>query len=142
MAAVELGLVGLGLIALALAALMLRARPAGARTRAWTPKIRDDRALATTLQRIARKHRQPAMAAALVRGGEIVARATIGSTMEGGTRAVDLESRFHIGSTTKGVTALLIAILAREGRLRYDSTLASVLARPLDGRRLPAGHGA
>ena len=123
----SLALLGLGLAALAVAAFVYRARSAGGGTKGWRPRIRDDEALATALERIAGKHGQPALAAALVHRGEIVARAAVGRTVAGGGRPVDLESRFHLGSTTKGVTALLVALLVREGRLRYDTTLGSVL---------------
>jgi CubicO group peptidase (beta-lactamase class C family) len=95
---------------------------------AWTPRLQDDHALAAALQSIARAHGQPAMAAALIRGETILARAAVGWTVRGGDRPVTLASRFHIGSTTKGLTALLLAMLVREGRLRWDDRLGSLLA--------------
>ncbi len=67
------------------------------------------------------------MAAALVRGGTIVAKAAVGSMVHGEGRAVHPESRFHLGSTTKGLTSLLIAILVREGKLSYDTNLVTAL---------------
>ena len=69
-----LALVGFVLIALAVTTRFAAVRRASAAD-AWTPRIRDDRTLAGALQKLAKKHGQPAMAAALVRGGEIVARA-------------------------------------------------------------------
>jgi CubicO group peptidase (beta-lactamase class C family) len=47
--------------------------------------------------------------------------------VEGGDRAVEPASRFHLGSTTKGLTSLLIAMLVHDGRLSYDSTLGETL---------------
>ena len=118
-----------GLLALAVvSAVAWRARAAHASSAAWRPRIRDDGRMASVLERIAKTHRQPAMAAALVQGDRIAARASVGRTVDGGERRVDLEGRFHIGSTTKGLTAILVAVLVREGRLRYDDTLGALLS--------------
>jgi CubicO group peptidase (beta-lactamase class C family) len=93
----------------------------------WRPKIRDDRALAAALREIASKHDQPALAAALIRGRAIVAKAAVGLLVHGESRAVAQESRFHLGSTTKTMTSLLIAILVRERKLAYDTPLSAAL---------------
>ncbi|MBN2534636.1 MAG: beta-lactamase family protein [Spirochaetales bacterium] len=66
----------------------------------------------------------PAMAAAVVEGGTILAKAATGNIVYKTGEPVDVEkSRFHIGSTTKGVTATLIAILVEQGKLSWDTTL-------------------
>jgi CubicO group peptidase (beta-lactamase class C family) len=91
------------------------------------PRIEDDAALADALRALARDRAQPAMAAALVRADAIVASATVGVVATDDPRPVGAASRFHLGSTTKGVTALLVAALVREGRLGYDRALGAVL---------------
>lgn len=95
--------------------------------RDWRPRVQDDRTLAEVVRKAARKHRQPAMAVALVRSHAVVTSATVGTTVAGGGRPVSAESRFHLGSTTKGLTALLIAMLVRDGRLKYEGTLGELL---------------
>ena len=95
--------------------------------RPWRPLVKDDAALAGALRAVAARHGQPAMAAALVLGDMIVARAAVGVVASDDPRPVGMDGRFHIGSTTKGLTALLVALLEREGRLRYDSALGDLL---------------
>lgn len=114
------------LAALLVAGAVLGARFLRARS-AWVPLVRDDQAMARTLSRIAAAHGQPAMAAALVRGDAIVAEAAVGVTAQGEGQPVHRDSRFHLGSTTKAFTSLLIARLVREGRLGYDTTLSAAL---------------
>jgi CubicO group peptidase (beta-lactamase class C family) len=117
-----------GLLLALLAVFVARARAGAAQRRPWKPRLQDDAALRRVLERLARKHRQPAMAAALVWGGDIVARAVVGTAVDGGERPLAPDCRFHIGSTTKGLTALLVAILVKEKRLRYDTTLGEALS--------------
>ena len=87
----------------------------------------DDAHLSAKLTEISKQYHQPAMACALVSGNEIVAKAAVGTIAMGEETSVDGHSRFHIGSTTKTMTALLIALLVREGKLRYDMTLSEML---------------
>ena len=68
----------------------------------------------------------PALAAAVVREGRIVASGAVGTRREGFEIPVSVSDRFHIGSDTKAMTALVAATLVEEGRLRFDSTLGEV----------------
>lgn len=80
----------------------------------------------------------PALAAAVVRDGKVVAAGAVGTRRVGTQRPVTLDDRFHIGSDTKAMTALLAAMLVEEGRLRWDSTVAEIfpeLAAGMDARR-------
>lgn len=93
----------------------------------WRPLVRDDAALRAILSELCAAHQQPAMAAALVFQGATLASATAGVLCRGSTRPVEHESRFHLGSTTKTLTALLVAQLVAEGALRWDTTLGQAL---------------
>jgi len=93
----------------------------------WHPMIQNDESLANLLTEMREQYNQPAMAAALVYEDNIVARATVGNIVYEEGVSVDDDSRFHIGSTTKSMTAVLIAMLVKEGKLRYDMTLEQAL---------------
>lgn len=68
----------------------------------------------------------PAMGAAVVQKGQLVAIGTAGTRRLGSQIAVMRNDRFHLGSDTKAMTAVLAGMLVEEGKLRWDSTLAQV----------------
>ena len=68
----------------------------------------------------------PALAAAVVQDGKIIASGAAGTRRAGATIPVTINDRFHIGSDTKAMTALLAAVLVEEHKLRWDSTVAEV----------------
>jgi CubicO group peptidase (beta-lactamase class C family) len=70
----------------------------------------------------------PALAAAVVREGRIIAAGAVGTRRAGAEVPVTLQDRFHIGSDTKAMTALLAAMMVEQGRLRWDSTLGESFA--------------
>lgn len=79
----------------------------------------------------------PAIAAAVARAGRIVAAGAVGLRRADAPIPVTLDDRFHIGSDTKAMTALLAAMLVEEGKLRWDSTPAELfpeLAGQMDAR--------
>ena len=91
------------------------------------PYLVDNNALGQELERIRTKWNQPAIAGALIEGEQILAVSAVGTTLFEGQHNVDLDSRFHIGSVTKSLTALLLAILAEEGKLHFEQTLGELL---------------
>ena len=91
------------------------------------PLITEDNALSATLSQICEQYKQPAMACALVNGKGIITKAAVGSSVYGEDMPVNIDSRFHIGSITKSMTALLIQMLVDEGKLSYDTTLEQAL---------------
>lgn len=64
----------------------------------------------------------PALSAAVVQRGIVVAKGTVGLRAEGGAPALDSDA-WHIGSITKSLTATLTARLVERGLLRLSSTL-------------------
>jgi len=89
--------------------------------------IKDDKSLSDILIKVSKEYNQPAMAAALILGEDIVTKAAIGNIIEGDNRKVNIDSLFHIGSIAKSMTSLIIAILINEGKMRYDMTLQEAL---------------
>jgi CubicO group peptidase (beta-lactamase class C family) len=79
----------------------------------------------------------PALAAAVVKDGEVVAAGAVGTRRVGTDIPVTINDRFHLGSDTKAMTALLAAMLVEEKKLRWDSTVGEVfpeLAGEMDQR--------
>jgi len=68
----------------------------------------------------------PALAAAVAKNGKIVAAGAVGTRRAGENIPVTLNDRFHLGSDTKAMTALLAAMLVEEGRLSWNATPAGV----------------
>jgi len=65
----------------------------------------------------------PGMAAAVVRHGEVVAVGVAGVRTRGKPHKIAITDRFHLGSDTKAMTAMLCGILVDEGKLRWNQTL-------------------
>lgn len=93
----------------------------------WRPLINDNQTLTHILTEVIGETKQPAMGGALIIGENIIAKSAVGSAVYKENLPVDINSRFHIGSITKSMTALLIAILVAENKLRYDMTLEQAL---------------
>jgi CubicO group peptidase (beta-lactamase class C family) len=84
------------------------------------PPSQDVSALLTP---IIQKHNVPGMAVAVVRNGETVALGVAGVRKRGKPDNVATTDRFHIGSDTKAMTAMLCGILVDEGKLKWGQTL-------------------
>jgi CubicO group peptidase (beta-lactamase class C family) len=70
----------------------------------------------------------PALAAMAFSGDKILEEGVTGRRLRTNAEApVTREDKFHIGSITKSMTAVLAARLVEKGRLRWDSTLGDVL---------------
>jgi CubicO group peptidase (beta-lactamase class C family) len=80
--------------------------------------------LAPLLQPMLGRFGLPALAAAVVQDGRIIAAGAAGTRRWGSEAPVTLEDRFHIGSDSKAITSLLIAMLVEEGLLRWDMPMA------------------
>jgi CubicO group peptidase (beta-lactamase class C family) len=73
------------------------------------------------------KYDLPALAAAVVKGGTIIAAGAVGTRVYGMTIPVTINDRFHLGSDTKAMTATLAGVMVDAGKLRWDSTIGEVL---------------
>jgi CubicO group peptidase (beta-lactamase class C family) len=90
------------------------------------------RDVSDVLEPIRREHKLPALAAAMVKNGDLVALGAAGVRRAGGTERVGVHDQFHIGSCTKPMTAMLAAMLIEEGKLRWDSTVAEIFGDVAD----------
>src|ERR1041385_4158475 len=84
------------------------------------PPPKDISALLTP---IIQKHDVPGMAAAVVQNGQVVALGAAGVRTRGKPDKITAADRFHLGSDTKAMTAMLCGILVDEGKLKWDQTL-------------------
>ena len=89
--------------------------------------ITKDSVLSSSLKQINEQYLQPAMACALVNSYGILVKAAEGTAVYGKNIPVSIDSRFHIGSTTKSMTALLIQMMVNEGKLSYSTKLEQAL---------------
>lgn len=78
------------------------------------------------LETIRKDHNLPALAAVVVKDGQICNRAAVGVRKWDDPTPVTTNDLFHIGSCTKSMTATLAAMLIEEGKLRWDTTIAEV----------------
>ncbi|HYZ33864.1 MAG TPA: serine hydrolase domain-containing protein [Crenalkalicoccus sp.] len=97
---------------------VLGTRAAAAQTAAPAP-------LEETLQPHLARHGMPALAAAVMRGGRLVAAGATGTRRAGAEIPVTRQDRFHIGSCTKAMTALLAGMLVEEGRIGWETTIGA-----------------
>ncbi len=87
----------------------------------------EPRDISSALEPVRGKNSLPAVGAAVVENGHIIA---IGAS---GRRRVDREMRvtaedvWHIGSCTKSMTAVLVGALVDEGKLRWEMSVADAL---------------
>jgi CubicO group peptidase (beta-lactamase class C family) len=85
------------------------------------------------LDSIRAKSNVPALAAAVVRSNAVIAAGAVGVRKAGSPQQVTINDKFHIGSCTKSMTAVLAAMLVEEGKLSWTNTLSDELPdwRPL-----------
>jgi CubicO group peptidase (beta-lactamase class C family) len=68
----------------------------------------------------------PALAGAIVTGSGIIDAQAVGCRKYGGEMNVTNNDRFHLGSCTKALTAVLLGILVDEGKIKWSTTLKEV----------------
>src|SRR4051812_31124882 len=88
------------------------------------PRVRDLDAYAA---RAASEWRAPGMAVAIVKDGRVVFAKGYGVLELGKPAAVDTQTLFAIGSTTKAMTAMALAMLVDENKVRWDDPVSKFL---------------
>jgi CubicO group peptidase (beta-lactamase class C family) len=86
------------------------------------PQPLTDARLTEILTIIQSKAGIPALAAAVVYKGKVIAQAAVGVRKWGDPTPVAKDDKFHVGSITKSMTATLVARLVAEKKLSWDST--------------------
>src|SRR5262249_25389386 len=84
------------------------------------------RSLDAMLRPYLARYELPALAAAVVVDGKVIAVGGVGTRKAGVKIAVTVDDRFHLGSDTKAMTALLAGMFVDAGALRWNSTIADV----------------
>lgn len=87
----------------------------------------EPRDLGGVLEPLREKHHLPALAAAVVVDGRLAARGAGGTRQSDSDVRVTVDDAFHIGSCTKSMTATICALLVGQGKLAWDTTIASGL---------------
>src|SRR5918998_2886816 len=82
-----------------------------------------DASLDSILQPYLGRYGLPALAAAVVKNGEVIASGAVGTRRAGTNSPVSIDDRFHIGSDTKSMTALIAAMFVEGGKLHWTSTV-------------------
>ena len=100
---------------------------------AATPAAAQEQSLNSTLEPLRVKYGLPAFAAAVAKNGRIVAAGAVGTRVYGRQIPVTLDDRFHLGSDTKAMTAVIAGMMVDEGKLRWDSTVGEVLGADIPG---------
>jgi CubicO group peptidase (beta-lactamase class C family) len=88
--------------------------------------VAGDGDLSSALEHIRGEHELPALSAVLVRSGEITEMETVGVRAVGSLEPATVHDRWHIGSITKSMTALLAGTLVDEGVIQWETTIGEV----------------
>jgi CubicO group peptidase (beta-lactamase class C family) len=75
---------------------------------------------------IRERHNVPALAAAAVRGNELIAIGATGVREQGALASATVDDKWHIGSCTKSMTASLAAMLVEQGKIKWETTVVDV----------------
>jgi len=86
----------------------------------------DAKDLSAELAALVESNKIPALACCLLKDGEIIAQGAAGTQRIDNDLAVSTESRWHLGSCTKAITATLAARLIEQGVLSWETTIAEV----------------
>ena len=86
----------------------------------------DPHDVGAVLEQIRAAHHVPALAAAAVDEGQIVALGVTGLRRAGCEEPVMRDDRWHLGSCTKSMTASVAAMLVEDGFLQWDITIGEV----------------
>ena len=79
------------------------------------------------LQTVREKHGVPALAAAVIVNGKVKDTAAVGVRKAGDAAPAKVRDRFHLGSCTKAMTAVLIGMAVEEGKLDWGTRLDAAL---------------
>jgi CubicO group peptidase (beta-lactamase class C family) len=93
-----------------------------------TPETAPDDALAAFLN----QGGLPALLAGVIDRGQTLYTAVAGVRKRGDKTSVTVDDAFHIGSSTKAMTALVAGTVVDAGQLTWDATVGDVLANTIE----------
>ncbi len=85
------------------------------------------RTLEEELETIRDKYKLPAVALRVERDGKLVEEAAVGVRKLGDPTPVTREDKWHLGSNTKAMTALLLGIYVDRGTIRWTDTIGQLI---------------
>lgn len=95
--------------------------------------VSGDQAIAKLLVPIRNQHDVPALAAAVVTSKEVAGAGAVGVRKRGADEPVTVDDRWHLGSDTKAMTAVLVARLVEQKRVQWESTLEHLFPKQAAG---------
>lgn len=122
-----------GLVAIALTAERAKQSAMQKRLRDTSAPLDGDANVSRAIEAVRQRHAVPALAAAVVTGKGLAAVGTAGWRRADSDVPVTIHDRWHLGSDTKAMTAMLAACLVEQGRLEWERTLAAAFPRDADG---------
>ena len=104
-----------------------------------------DGSVASLIEPIRQEHRVPALGVALVTSKGVVTSAVTGTRKAGTDVAATIDDRWHLGSDTKAMTAVVVATFVERGRLTWETTLGEIFGEqasgfPADFRAITVTH--
>lgn len=93
------------------------------------PAIEYSDPVSQMLETIREKYDLPALAAAVVVDGKIVATNAVGFRKSGGPEKVTVDDKFHLGSVTKSMTATVAAMLVEQGKISWTTTIGEAFPK-------------
>ncbi|MGH6628720.1 MAG: serine hydrolase domain-containing protein [Burkholderiales bacterium] len=102
--------------------------------------IPDPAWLRQELEAVRTEHHLPALAAAVVSQGRIIAASAVGVRRLGFPHPVTRDDRFHLGSIAKPMTATLVALCVQAGEIDWQTTIGEMFPE-LAGTMQPAYRG-
>lgn len=97
--------------------------------------VAGDGNLSANLEYIRSQNNLPALAAMMIRGGQIVEMAAVGLRASVHTEKVTINDRWHLGSLTKSMTATLAAVLVEKGTISWETTIGDIFPDLVDSMR-------
>lgn len=82
--------------------------------------------ISASLEPFLNEGKVPGLAAAVVLDGKIFAAGAVGVRKHGSPEKVTVEDKFHIGSCTKSMTGTLAAMLVKDGKIKWSSTVSEI----------------
>jgi CubicO group peptidase (beta-lactamase class C family) len=82
--------------------------------------------LNSVLEPLRTKHRVPALAAAAMRGTDLLGAGAVGTRKIDGREIVTIDDQWHIGSCTKSMTATLAAMFVEQGQIKWQTTVGEI----------------
>lgn len=83
--------------------------------------------ISTSVEAVIEGSPLPAMAVAVIADGELKAAGAAGVRVQGSPAKAMVSDKFHLGSLTKSMTAVVTAMFVEEGKLSYDTAIVEVL---------------